>query len=69
VRVLDAEGELKGNLLAQGRELARLGTLDSVRPGPVRPLAESVRARGGLIYALDRNTGLWILRASRSQSD
>ena len=69
VRVLDAGGELKGNLLAQGRELARLGTLDSVRPGPVRPLAERVRARGGLIYALDRNTGLWILRASRSRSE
>jgi hypothetical protein len=69
VRVLEAGGELKGNLLAQGRELARLGPLDSVRPGPVRPLAESVRARGGLIYAVDRNTGLWILRASRSRSD
>ena len=69
VRVLDVGGELKGNLLAQGRELARLWTVDSIGFRPFRAMAGSVQARSGLIYALDRNTGLWIARPATRPSE
>jgi hypothetical protein len=69
VRVLDVGGELKGNLLAQGRELARLWTVDSIGIRPFRAMAGSVEARNGLIYALDRNTGLWIARSASRPSE
>jgi hypothetical protein len=61
-RVLDLTGELKGDLLGQGREIAWLPTADSLGVRPFRPMTRGVTARNGLLYALDANSGLWILR-------
>jgi hypothetical protein len=62
VRVLDVAGELKGDLLGQGREIGWLATADSLGVRPFRPMTRGVAARNGLLYALDANSGLWILR-------
>lgn len=64
--MLDVGGELKGDLLGQGREIAWRSTADSLGIRPLRPMARGVVARNGLIYALDANSGLWIVRLSRT---
>jgi hypothetical protein len=62
LRVLDVSGELKGDLLAQGREIAWLPTADSLGLRPFRPMTRGVAVRDGLVYAVDPNSGLWIVR-------
>jgi hypothetical protein len=62
LRVLDLSGELKGDLVAQGREIAWLPTADSLGVRPFRPMTRGVAVREGLVYAVDANSGLWIVR-------
>ena len=68
LRVVDISGELRGDLLSQGREIAHVVTADG---NGVRPFAANTWGavyRDGLIYAPDINTGLWIVRVdSRSE--
>ncbi|HUF35957.1 MAG TPA: hypothetical protein VMN37_08405 [Gemmatimonadales bacterium] len=62
LRVVDISGELRGDLLRQGREIAHVATADG---NGVRPFAANTWGavyRNGLIYAPDINTGLWIVR-------
>lgn len=61
-RVLDISGELRGDLLRQGREISWLPTADTTGPLPSRPYAWGAVARDGVIYVSDVNSGLWILR-------
>jgi len=64
-RVVDISGELRGNLYAQGREIARLWTGD---PDGFRPNLQwtwGAQPAGGLIYYNDINSGVWIARLGK----
>jgi hypothetical protein len=64
-RVIDISGELRGNLYAQGREIARLWTGD---PDGFRPNLQwtwGAQPAGGLIYYNDINSGVWIARLGK----
>jgi hypothetical protein len=62
LRVLDISGELRGDLLRQGREIAHVVTADAQGVKPNAPNTWGAVYRNGLIYAPDINTGLWIVR-------
>jgi len=61
-RVLDVSGELKGDLLRQGREISWMLTADSAGVQPHTPFAWGAVVRDGNIFVSDINSGLWILR-------
>jgi hypothetical protein len=61
-RALDISGELKGDLLRQGREISWMLTADSLGHRPRAPFAWGAVVRDGNIFVPDINTGLWILR-------
>lgn len=62
LRVLDVSGELRGDLLRQGREIAHVVTGDADGVVPNAPNAWGAIYRNGLIYVPDINSGLWIVR-------
>jgi hypothetical protein len=61
-RAFDVSGELRGDLRAQGREMAHLNTADL--DGFVKNDANAwgVVVKDGLAYVNDNNNGLWIVR-------
>jgi plastocyanin len=61
-RVLDISGELKGDLLRQGREISWILTADSMGAKPRVPFAWGVVVKNGLMYVPDINSGLWVLK-------
>ena len=61
-RALDISGELKGDLLRQGREMSWLLTADSLGLRPRATFAWGAVVKNGIIYVPDINTGLWIMR-------
>jgi len=60
VRAVDVSGELRGGL--RGREIAALPTADERARVPGVPFAMSGTTAGGLVFATDANSGLWIAR-------
>ena len=65
-RAVDISGELKGDLLREGREMSWILTVDSL--GHRRaPFAWGAVVRDGNIFVADINTGLWILRLEAKQ--
>jgi plastocyanin len=62
LRVLDVSGELLGDLLAQGREVAHVHTGDSRGFVPNTAMTWGAIYRDGLVYVPDVNSGLWIVR-------
>lgn len=62
LRVLDISGELRGDLYAQGREVARVLTTDSDTRVPNWPMTWGAQVFKGRIYSSDLNSGLWITR-------
>jgi len=68
LRVLDIAGELRGDLLAQGREYAHVHTGDAQGNVPNTANAWGAIYRDGLIYVPDINSGLWIVRVEPSQT-
>ena len=62
LRVLDISGELRGDLLRQGREIAHVYTGDPKGTMPNSPMAWGAIYRDGRIYVPDMNSGLWIVR-------
>jgi hypothetical protein len=68
LRVLDISGELRGDLLRQGREMAHVVTGDAKGVVPNAPNAWGAIYREGLVYVPDINSGLWIVRVE-SQSE
>jgi hypothetical protein len=62
LRVLDISGELRGDLLRQGREMAHVVTGDGNGVVPNAPNAWGAIYRNGLVYVPDINSGLWIVR-------
>jgi len=67
LRVLDISGELKGDLLAQGREIAHVVTADKQGMTPGVPNAWGAIYRNGYIYVPDMNSGLWIVKVEGSE--
>jgi hypothetical protein len=61
-RVLDISGELKGDLLRQGREISWISTADSMGAVPRVPFAWGAVVKQGIMYVPDINSGLWVLR-------
>ncbi|MGE0351871.1 MAG: hypothetical protein AB7I33_14515 [Gemmatimonadales bacterium] len=62
LRVLDISGELRGDLLRQGREIAHVSTGDRDGFIPNAPNAWGAVYRDGYIYVPDMNSGLWIVK-------
>ncbi len=62
LRVLDVSGELRGDLLRQGREIAHVTTADAQGAIPNAPNAWGAIYRDGYVYVPDMNTGLWIVK-------
>jgi hypothetical protein len=62
--VFDVAGELRGDLRAQGREIASLNTADM--DGNIKNAANTwgvvVNPKDGLAYVNDFNNGLWVIR-------
>jgi len=62
LRVLDISGELKGDLLRQGREIAHVVTGDKQGHVPNAANAWGAIYRDGYIYVPDINSGLWVVK-------
>jgi hypothetical protein len=62
LRVLDISGELRGDLQAQGREIAHAVTGDAKGSVPNAANAWGAIYRDGYIYVPDINSGLWIVK-------
>ena len=69
LRVLDIAGELKGDLLRQGREIAHVHTGDAKGHVPNAANAWGAVYRDGLIYVPDMNSGLWIVRVDGKREE
>lgn len=61
-RVLDISGELKGDLLRQGREISWIFTADSMGAKAHVPFAWGVVVKNGIMYVPDINSGLWVMK-------
>ena len=61
-RVLDVSGELRGDLYAQGREIANLWTGHPEGFRPNMPFTWGAQPHKGMIFFNDLNTGLWIVK-------
>ena len=62
LRVLDISGELRGDLLAQGREMAHVHTGDVNGVVPNAAMAWGAFHHNGLIWVNDVFSGLWVVR-------
>jgi hypothetical protein len=62
--VFDISGELRGDLRAQGREIAHLNTadMDGASKNTAFTWGVVVNPRDGLAYVNDFNNGLWVVR-------
>jgi hypothetical protein len=61
-RVFDVSGELRGDLRAQGREVAHLNTADMDGHVANQAMTWGVVVKNGLAYVNDNHNGLWIVR-------
>lgn len=61
-RMLDISGELRGDLLRQGREISWISTADSMGQRPRATFSWGAVVKNGNIYVPDINSGLWILK-------
>ncbi|MGH9752563.1 MAG: Ig-like domain-containing protein [Blastocatellia bacterium] len=64
-RALDVSGELRGDLYAQGREIARLWTGDPEGFRPNVPFTWGARQFGDHIFFNDINSGIWIMKLGK----
>ncbi len=64
-RALDVSGELRGDLYAQGREIARLWTGDPAGFRPNLPFTWGARQHGDHIFFNDINSGIWIMKLGK----
>jgi len=60
LRVVDISGELRGDLYAQGRELAVIKTTDAQTTVPNWSMTWGAQLFKGKIYSSDLNSGIWI---------
>jgi hypothetical protein len=64
-RVLDVSGELRGDLYAQGREIARLWTGDPQGFRANLPFAWGAQPHGEHVLFCDINSGLWVVKLGK----
>jgi hypothetical protein len=64
-RVVDISGELRGDLYAQGREIATFWTGDINGYRSNLPFAWGAQPANGLIYFNDINSGIWITKLGK----
>lgn len=62
VRAVDVSGELRGNLMAQGREIGAIWTGSSQGFRPNLPGAWGAQPHNGFVFSSDYNSGLWVGR-------
>lgn len=62
LRVVDISGELRGDLYAQGREVARMLPIDEEMVVPNWPMTWGAQLFNGNLFAWDMNSGLWVTR-------
>ena len=62
LRVVDVSGELRGDLLAQDREIAHVYTGDAKGNFPNAAMAWGAIYRDGRIYVPDVFSGLWVVK-------
>lgn len=62
LRILDISGELRGDLLKQGREIAKVHTGDAKGMVPNAAMTWGAFQHNGLVFANDAFSGLWIVR-------
>ena len=67
LRVLDISGELRGDLLAQGREMAKVHTGDERGFVPNGAMTWGAFYHNGLVWANDIFSGLWAVRLEPRQ--
>ena len=67
LRVLDISGELRGDLLAQDREIAHVHTGDSRGLVPNAAMAWGAFYHNGLVWVNDVFSGLWAIRVEPRQ--
>ncbi len=67
LRVLDVSGELRGDLLAQGREMAHVHTGDARGTLPNAAMAWGAFYHNGLVWVNDVFSGLWAIRIDPRQ--
>ena len=61
-RAFDVSGELRGDLRAQGREIAALNPVAADGRVPNSAMTWGAVVRDGLVFVPDMNSGLWIVR-------
>lgn len=62
LRAIDVSGELRGDLMAQGREIGALWTGSPTGFRPNLPMAWGAQPHKGFIFTSDMNSGLWVAR-------
>ncbi|HJR43890.1 MAG TPA: Ig-like domain-containing protein [Gemmatimonadaceae bacterium] len=62
LRAVDVSGELRGDLMAQGREIGAVWTGSSEGFRPNLPMTWGAQPHNGFVYASDINSGLWVAR-------
>lgn len=68
LRVIDISGELKGDLYAQGREIARFVPQDPEGFTANSAFTWGAQPHKGNIFFADGNSGLWIVRLQRRET-
>ncbi|HET9533536.1 MAG TPA: hypothetical protein VFQ92_24495, partial [Blastocatellia bacterium] len=66
-RIVDVSGELRGDLYRQGREIARVWTGDPQGFRTNQPLTWGAQPVGDLVYFVDINTGLWVVKLGKTK--
>ncbi|MEX2153351.1 MAG: Ig-like domain-containing protein [Gemmatimonadaceae bacterium] len=68
-KAFDVSGELRGNLHAQGRQIAEFMPMDANAKLPNAPMTWGVvvNPKDGLAYVNDLNSGMWVLRLEPKQ--
>jgi hypothetical protein len=64
-RIVDVSGELRGDLYRQGREIARIWTGDAEGYRPNQPFTWGAQPHGDLVYFVDINSGLWVVKLGK----
>ena len=66
LRAVDVSGELRGDLMAQGREIGAVwtGSPDGYRPN--LPMAWGAQPHKGMVYVSDINSGFWVAKLTEA---
>jgi hypothetical protein len=66
LRAVDVSGELRGDLMAQGREIGSVWTGSPNGYRPNLPMAWGAQPHKGVIFTSDMNSGLWVARLTEA---